>query len=78
MIKHFYIKQFNLPEVHRFFFAHIHLFKYSFCLHRIKCKTVPFQTVQCSMSTKLNSSKYFYVSLTIQWNINICVQTVNG
>ena len=33
-------------------------------------KTVLFQTIQFSMSTKLNSSKYCYVLLIIQLNIS--------
>ena len=33
-------------------------------------QTVLFQAIQFSMSTKLNDSKYCYVSLIIQLNIN--------
>ena len=33
-------------------------------------RTGLFQTIQLSMSTKLNGSKYCYVSVTIQLNVN--------
>ena len=36
----------------------------------LNVKTVLFQTIQCSMSTKLNDSTYSSVSLTIQFDIS--------
>ena len=38
------------------------LFKYSFCFHTVKCKTVLFQTIHFSTSTKLNDFKYWFNS----------------
>ena len=37
---------------------------------QVNDQTVLFQTIQSSMSTKLNGSKYCYVSLTVQLNIS--------
>ena len=61
------VKLFHLISNTSLLFTHSHLFKYSFfCLHTVKSKTVLFQTIQFSMSTKLNCSEYWYVSPKIQ------------
>ena len=41
-----------------------------FVYTQLNDQTVLFQTIQFSISTKLNISKYCYVSLTIQSNID--------
>ena len=40
-------------------------------------QTVLFQTIQFSMSTKLDGSKYSYVSLTIQLNLSFIYTQLN-
>ena len=42
-----------------------------FCLHTVKCKKILIYAIQFSMSTKLNSSKFCYVSRTIQLNSHL-------
>ena len=41
----------------------------------LNVKTVLFQTIQFSMSTKLYGSKYCYISLTIQLKIQFSTST---
>ena len=65
----------NKPELHFFFctqlngFTQLQTIQFSistiFCLH-----TVLFQTIQFSLLTNLNGSKYCYVSLRILLNIS--------
>ena len=63
----------NKPKI-VFFFAHINFKQFSlvwvqpFVYTQLNDQTVLFQTIQFSMSIKLNGSKYCYVSLTIQLN----------
>ena len=46
----------------------------SFVYRQLNDQTVQFQTIQSRMSTKLDTSKYYYVSLTIQLNSHLFTQ----
>ena len=57
MVSHNF-KQFSLAKVQSFVYTQLNV------------KTVLLQTIQFSMSIKLNGSKYCHVSVTIQLNIS--------
>ena len=64
-----YVLTINFLSESELIFAWFHLFL-SNTNTQFKVKTVLFQTIQFSMSTKLNGSKYCYVPLTIQLKIS--------
>ena len=70
MIEQFYFKQFIVPLVQFIYTRLIICLNTFFVYTRLILQTVLFQIIQFSMSIKLNSSKYYYVSLTIQLNIS--------
>ena len=65
-------KQFTFALVQSFVYTQlgIGLNTVFFVYTHLNVKTVLFQIIQFSMSTKLNGSKYCYISLTIQLNIS--------